>query len=161
MKKLTKLLMLHQPKQDSTFRQSVQTPLSIGLPLSVHARVHDKNLVQNLSDVYIGSDYLKILDIEKKIEQAVLSRMNASGGFCLPDFIKKGVNITFAIDNIDFLEDTPTGQNTFHGTVVVINQRDVDGQVINEPLSIQKKMPIEMQHMPRYILHTMATNLCY
>ena len=42
--------------------------------------------------------------------------------FCLPDFVKKGKNIWFAIDNIDRLEDTPTGQNTFLGTVIVINQ---------------------------------------
>ena len=32
--------------------------------------------------------------------------MKETGGFCLSDFVKKGVNIWFAVDNIDLLEDT-------------------------------------------------------
>ena len=108
----------HQPKKNDVSQQTVQTPLSFILPLTIHSRVRDKNLVNNLSQVYIGSDYQKILDLEKRVEQGVLQRMKETGGFCLPDFVKKGVNIWFAIDNIDLLEDTPTGQNTFHGTVI-------------------------------------------
>ena len=42
----------------------------------------------------------------------------------------------FAIDNIDFTEDTPFGQNSTHGTVVVIFQEDVEGEKINPPLDI-------------------------
>ena len=80
----------HQPKQNDGFQQTVQTPLSLGLPLTIHSRVRDKNLVNNLSQVYIGSDYQKILDLEKRLEQGVLQRMKETGGFCLPDFVKKG-----------------------------------------------------------------------
>ena len=131
----------HQPKSDEAFRQNVQTPLSIGLPLAIHSRVRDKTLVQNLSDVYIGGQYQQILELEKKVDQCVLQRMKDAGGFCLPDFVKKGVNIWFAIDNIDLLEDTPTGQETFHGTVIVINQLAKDGEPMNKPLAIPEKMP--------------------
>ena len=67
--------------------------------------------------------------------------MKDAGGFCLPDSVTKGVNIWFAIDNIDFLEDTPTGQETFHGTVIVINQLAKDGEPMNKPLAIPEKMP--------------------
>ena len=130
----------HKPKKDDVFLQTLQTPLSVGLPLAVHARVRDRNLVNNLSDVYVGSDYRKIIDIEKRVEQAVLGRMIETGGYCLPDFVKKGVNIWFAVDNIDLLEDTPNGQNTFHGTVIVINQRNVDGEPVNQPLVIPEKL---------------------
>ena len=83
----------HKPKKDDVFLQTLQTPLSVGLPLAVHSRVRDRNLVNNLSDVYIGSDYRKIVDIEKRVEQAVLHRMAETGGYCLPDFVKRGVNI--------------------------------------------------------------------
>ena len=76
----------------------------VGLPLAIHSRVRDKNLVNNLSEVYIGSDYRRILDLEKRVEQAFLQRKKETGGFCLPDFVKKGKNIWFAIDNIDLLE---------------------------------------------------------
>lgn len=130
----------HQPKKDSAFRQTVQTPLSIGLPLTVHSRVRDKNLIENLSALYIGSDYLHIIDLEKRVEQSVLQRMKQSGGFCLPNFVKKDLNTWFAIDNIDLLEDTPTGQGTFHGTVVVMFQQDEEGEFMNRPLEIPEKL---------------------
>ena len=143
----------HQPKTHDGFRQVVQTPLSIGLPLAIHSRVRDKNLVNTLSEVYIGSDYKRILDLEKRVEQGILQRMNDTGGFCLPDFVKKGVNIWFAVDNIDLLEDTPTGQNTFHGTVVVINQQAVDGEPVNQPLIIPEKLtsPAPVAFQVRYL----------
>ena len=76
----------------------------VGLLLAIHSRVRDKNLVNNLSEVYIGSDYRRILDLEKRVEQAFLQRKTETGVFCLPDFVKKGKNIWFAIDNIDLLE---------------------------------------------------------
>ena len=73
----------------------------VGLHLAIHSRVRDKNLVNTLSEVYIGSDYRRILDHR---EQAFIQRTKETGGFCLPDFVKKGKNIWFAIDNIDLLE---------------------------------------------------------
>ncbi|KAG0723520.1 hypothetical protein GWK47_042566 [Chionoecetes opilio] len=66
--------------------------------------------------------------------------MKEAGGFCLPNFVKKGLNTWFAIDNIDLLEDTPTGQGTFHGTVVVMFQQDKDGEFMNRPLEIPEKL---------------------
>ena len=133
----------HEPKKDDLFLQTLQTPLSIGLPLAIDSRVRDKTLVHNLSEVYIGSDYRKILNIEKRVEQGVLHRMIETGGYCLPDYVKKGINIWFAVDNIDLLEDTTTGQKTFHGTVIVINQQNVDGEPVNQPLVIPDKLQSE------------------
>ena len=86
--------------------------------------------------------------------------MKETGGFCLPDFVKKGKNIWFAIDNIDLLEDTPTGQNTFHGTVIVINQRAEDGEPVNQPLVIPEKLlsqaplEFEVKYMEEQIIRT-------
>ena len=51
-----------KPKKDDVFLQTLQTPLSVGL----------------------GGDYRKIIDIEKRVEQAVLGRMVGTGGYCLP-----------------------------------------------------------------------------
>ena len=79
----------HQPKKNDQFQHTVRTPLSTGLPLAIHSRVRDKNLFNNLSEVYIGSDYRRILDLEKRVEQAFLQRMKETVGFCLPDFFGK------------------------------------------------------------------------
>lgn len=82
-----------------------------------------------------------LLDIEKHVKQSVLLRIVETAGFCLPDFVKWGVNIWFAVNNIDHLEDTPTGQNTFHGTVIVLNQHAEDGEAVNQPLALPPKAP--------------------
>lgn len=71
----------HQPKANEGFKHTAKTPVSVGLPLAIHSRVRDKNLVKTLSDVYIGSDYKCILDIEKRVEQTVLQRIVETGGF--------------------------------------------------------------------------------
>ena len=73
----------HQPKKNDLFKHTVQTLLSIGLPLAIHSRVRDKNLVNFLSEVYTGSDYRRIIDLEKRVEQAVLQRMKETGGLCV------------------------------------------------------------------------------
>ena len=148
---------MHKPKSDSTFKSFVQTPLSIGLPLAIHSKIREKNIVKNVSDIYIGSEYRKILNLEKRVEQGVLQRMEDSGGFCLPDFVKKNVNTWFAIDNIDLLEDTPTGQNTFHGTIIVINQREENGEPLNKPLIIPEKLShstvkLKVEYMPEPVI---------
>ena len=76
------------------------------------------------------------------------------------DFVKKGKNIWFAINNIDLLEDTPTGQNTFHGTVIGINQRAEDGEPVNQPLVIPEKLlsqaplEFEVKYMEEQIIRT-------
>eukprot|EP00794_Sanderia_malayensis_P019658 gene19658-21605_t len=63
-----------------------------------------------------------------------------SGGYCLPLFVKRDRSLFFAADNIDFLEHTPDGQNTLHGTILVINQQeDDDAPAVNEPLQVSRE----------------------
>ena len=128
-------------KSERAFKTTVETPLSIGLPMTIHSRFRNFIALSNLSEVYVGQDYRKFMELEKCIEYAVLDRISDTGWYCLPDFVRKGVNIWFAVDNIDFLEDTAYGQNTLHGTILVIFQRDEKGDPINPPLKIPLKLP--------------------
>ena len=97
--------------------------MNIGLPLAIHNKSRDKRSVQIFKELGIGRDYRFILNLEKRTEHAVYQRIQDAGGFCLPDFVKKGENVWFALDNIDCLEDTPYGQNTLHGTIIVLNEK--------------------------------------
>ena len=138
----------HKSKKDSGFVWHVETPLSIGLPMTIHQRVCDKNLIRVLSSVYLGTWYEQVLNITKHIERVVVLRMTETGGYCLPDFIKKGIPLFFAVDNIDFLEDTPYGQDTLHGTVIVVCQKeDENTELINPPLAIPDKLPSSPLHV--------------
>lgn len=55
--------------------------------------------------------------------------MELTGGVCLPSFVKKNRSVYFAEDNVDVLENTPDGQNTLHGTLLVINEADYNDAV--------------------------------
>ena len=84
----------------------------------------------------------------KRIEHAGVFRLRDTGGYCLPDFIKKSLTVFFAIDNIDFLEDTPYGQCTLHGCPIVVNQEeDENAELINPPLAIPYKHPSKPAHV--------------
>ena len=92
----------HKPKVDTGFIRRVETPLSVGLPLTIHQQVRDKNRLRVLSIVYLGTRYENVLNITKRIEHAVVLRMKDTGGYCLPAFIMKCITVFFA--NIDFYE---------------------------------------------------------
>ncbi len=131
----------YKSKGSKGFRQTEETPLSVGLSLSLHSALCDKSLVSNLSTLYLGANYRQILNIEEWIEHAVIGRIEETHRYCLPDFVKKGVNVWFAADNIDVLVDTPFGQDTFHGTLLVLMQRDDNkAQSLNPPLIIPDKV---------------------
>lgn len=68
-------------------------------------------------------EYNRLLRVESQIEKTVLQRMEKDGGVYLPPDIVKGRHIFFAIDNIDFAEDTPDGKRTLHGTAMAIYQK--------------------------------------
>ena len=57
--------------------------------------------------------------------------------FFIPSFIVKNRSIYFAVDNVDFLEDTPTGKDTLHGTAIVVYQQHIPGaEAMVSPLKL-------------------------
>ena len=68
-------------------------------------------------------EYNRLLRLESQIEETVLNCIESEGGMFLPPDILKGQHVFFAIDNIDFSEDTPDGRRTLHGTGMAINEK--------------------------------------
>ena len=134
----------YTPKTDRGFRKTVQTPLSLGLSMYIHRKARSKIFIDDVADMSIGAPYNVTINTEKLIESAITGRMKISGGYCLPSFIKKNQRPFFAIDNIDFSEDTAYGQNTLHGTVIVINQVKND---LAEPLFCPLKIPDKLERL--------------
>ena len=114
-------------------------PLTIGLPLSIHQLERNEALVTFVNKLHLGVNIDYIRNFYDRTHTAVVERMKLTGGFCFPEFVIRGKPIMFAIDNIDFTEDTPFGQDTTHGTgVVVCQENDEKGTKINPPLEIPK-----------------------
>jgi hypothetical protein len=123
--------------KSSTFHDKSETPISIGLGL--YLRVHYRNFVvsDTMSKLCIISPYKDILNIEERIRTDVITHMDLTGGFVLPEWVKKGVPIHLAIDNIDWREDK---EDQFHGTILVLIQHDTpNGIPIQGPLTIPDK----------------------
>ena len=57
----------------------------------------------------------------------------------LAQFYEEGFASFFVLDNIDFTEDTAYGQNSLHGSVIVISQDDDLAESIAGPVKIPDK----------------------
>ena len=68
----------------------------------------------------LSVEYNRLLRVESQIE---MKRMGHNDGLFLPPDIVKGRHNFFAIDNIDFQEDTYDGSNTLNGTSMAIYQK--------------------------------------
>ena len=77
-------------------------------------------------------DYNRILRVEAQIEASVLKRMELNDGLYIPPDLVLGRHVFFAVDNVDFAEDTSDGKNAFHGTAMAIYQRQEPGDVAPE-----------------------------
>ena len=69
---------------------------------------------------------------------------------------KTGKQPFFAIDNIDFMECTPDGQNTLHGTIIVVNQ---DNKAAGIPVGKQLVIPKRAKNVSLPIANTDAPRL--
>ena len=54
----------------------------------------------------MAPDYDRILRVETQIERSAIKRMVDNNGVYLPPDIVQGRHVFFAVDNVDFAEDT-------------------------------------------------------
>ena len=70
---------------------------------------------------------------------------------CLPHWTTNNQFLWFSIDNIDFLEATPSGTNTLHGTVTAMFQNQaLDKSQVSSTLKLDRsiKRNIEYSEIP-------------
>ena len=106
----------------STYNK-IETPLNVGIGLYVHHQTRSKKLVNFLSDLNIGINYDKVLDIKKDIAIAILDKQEANGGVFVPSSLSNNKPLFFAIDNTDLSIDTPDGKKQLHGTAIAVFQQ--------------------------------------
>jgi hypothetical protein len=100
----------------------------IAVAVKVHSYTRSKNLIEYLHRNGHCINYSRLLRIESALAKSVLDRMAAENGVYVPPQLKEGVPVFFAVDNIDFQEDTPDGKRTTHGTVIVVFQTSAEEQ---------------------------------
>lgn len=106
-----------------------EMPQQLAVSLAIHQAIRSKEIVNLLHGFGMAVEYNRLLRVESQIEKTVLQRMEKEGGMYLPPDIVKGRHVFFAIDNVDFAEDTPDGKRTLHGTAMAIYQTtDLDDE---------------------------------
>ena len=110
-------------KKSKTLNLSREMPQQLAVGLAVHQATRSKDLVNMLHGFGMAVEYNRVMRVEAQIEATVLERMEENGGIYIPPDIVKGKHVFFAVDNVDFAEDTYDGQRTLHGTAMAIYQK--------------------------------------
>ena len=132
MSKTDKQVSYTTKKETSQFNTLIGTPLSVGIALDFHSYTRSEQLVSKLNDLSIGLSYKKLLSIENAIAADVVEETKPNNGVYLPPWSVPDEFTCFAIDNIDFLEQTPSGMNTLHGTAIAMYQQKTEGECSSE-----------------------------
>lgn len=69
---------------DGSFRNSVETPLTVGLPLSLHFDLRSSEIVKNLSHMGLGISYPRLMKLEMNLANSVMKNIDDIGGYSLP-----------------------------------------------------------------------------
>ena len=110
-------------KKSDVIKTSREMPQQLAVGLAIHQSIRSKGLVNMLHGFGMSVEYNRLLRVESQIEASVLKRMEQNNGLFLPANIVEGRHLFFAIDNVDFAEDTYDGRRTLHGTAMAIYQK--------------------------------------
>lgn len=119
-------------KKSEEIKCAREMPQQLAVGIALRQAIRSKEIVNMLNGFGMSVEYNRLLRVEVQIEETVLKRILENNGIYLPvDFVKNRY-IFFAIDNIDFSEDTPDGKRTLHGTAMAIYQKIEDDDDIPE-----------------------------
>ena len=90
--------------------------LQLAIGLAIHQVIRKKEMVNFLHGFGMSAENNCILRVEAQIEKHVVQRMERSGGIYVPPDVVPGHHVFFAVDNVDFAEDTADGKRMEHNT---------------------------------------------
>ena len=99
----------------------VKTPKHVLLSVAVHHLTRSARVVTLLNRFGHSVSYNQLLEIHTALADEALT--TAEDGISIPSHIDRHRPVVFAVDNNDFLEETPTGANTTHCTNSIVVQR--------------------------------------
>ena len=99
------------------------TPKHIGLGLALHQATRSESLLElfHAANHTIGIDTVRRIDTT--MAEEILDKYTKNGNVYIPDNLVKERMIFCSCDNIDVLEATLDGKNTFHCTQMMVWQR--------------------------------------
>ena len=102
------------------------TPKHIGLGSTLHQVTRSKDLVRLFSKAGHILSYDQILQVDTSLAESVLQSLDPETGGVMPPTLVPGKFVHFSADNIDILDETMYGKNTFHATQIAAWQRGAE-----------------------------------
>ena len=133
------------------FYNTHELPQQLAVGLAVHQATRSEKLLQLSHGFVLSVDHTRILKIETRIAMEEIRRMEMNGGAYLPPDISLGRFLLFAVDNVDFSEDTPDVKRTLHGTAMAIYQRYKEGDVTKPLKFTEATLTSSLTQIPRTV----------
>ncbi|XP_047138103.2 uncharacterized protein LOC124814436 [Hydra vulgaris] len=137
---------------DNDFRDVTETPFSVGLELHVHKENRNKKLVNCLAYLGLSISNDSVIKIKNGLGNAFIENILTNQCTFVPPNIQIGMPLHFAIDNIDFKNDTADGKSEFHGTKCVAFQNNSNAK--GKMLKIQHTRYLTFAHASIFIMHS-------
>ena len=137
-------------KTSQAFYNTHELPQQLAVGLAVHQATRSEKLPQLLHGFGLSVDHTRTLKIETRIAMEEI-RMEMNGGAYLPPDISLGRFVFFAVDNVDFSEDTPDVKRTLHGTAMAIYQRYKKGDVTKPLKFTEATLTSSLTQIPRTV----------
>ena len=99
------------------------TPKHIGLSCTLHQATRSKDLVKLFHNAGHCLSYKETLQVDTALAESTLNSLDEETGTVIPLNISSGPFLHFTADNIDILDETLDGKNTFHATQMAVWQR--------------------------------------
>ena len=115
------------------------TPKHIGLGMTIHQATRSKHLIDLEHQAGHSVSYDTVRRADTSIAKHALEKYKEHDNIFIPTNIQAGHFAQYAADNIDILEETLDGKNTFHATQMVVWQRGPTRDVSQELFPIQNK----------------------
>ena len=121
--------------------------------LHVHKERNNK-LLDCLENLGLSISYDSVMKIKNGLGNAVIENMSINQGVFVPPNVEIGRSLHFAIDNIDFRNDTAEGKSEFHETTHVAFQNNSNAKVKSLKLQHTKSFTFEQAPVP--LVHSCA-----
>ena len=134
-------------------------PQQVATGVLMRRKHRDEATINILHQQGASVHYKWLLRLENRIANTVLEKMITNQGYFVPDDFVKGRFTFFAVDNIDFKEDTPDGKRTFHGTVMVMYQRKLSADPVVENMLSTNINETKLKKIPDTVIPLVECNL--
>ena len=120
------------------------TPKHIGLANTLHQATRSKDLVQLLHKAGHCLSYEQMLQVDTALAENSLHSLDQDTGANVPANIVPNEFVHFTADNIDILDETLDGKNTFHATQRAAWQRGQNSNVHLDMLKPSKRHDLKI-----------------